>query len=189
MSQSHKNNQNIFRRNIQALSQVDLDLARRLTATHPAAAEVIQTRSGVPSVRLTNAGGKPCTLVSTIDPLAEAESLAESQLGENANACLVYGFALGYHVESVLKRLPRGGRVLVVDPQISIFRLAMETRDLTGLLTNPDVFWSIGEKEYDVGLLSSATGEKRYQDEQHAVTYIIHNTPHTKSISDFYFFV
>ncbi len=150
MSQNHKNNQDIFRRNIQALSQVDLDLARRLTATHPAAAEVIQTRAGVPSVRLTNAGGKPCTLVSTVDPLAEAERLAESQLEENANACLVYGFALGYHVESVLKRLPRGGRVLVVDPQISIFRLAMETRDLTGLLTNPDVFWSIGEKEYDV---------------------------------------
>ncbi len=150
MSDAQTNNPDIYRRNIQALSQVDLELARRVAATHPAAAEVIQTRAGVPSVRLANAGGKPCTLVSTIDPLAEAERLAGNQLGASANACLIYGFALGYHVESVLKRLPPGGRVLIVDPQISIFRLAMETRDLTGLLTNPDVFWSIGEKEYDV---------------------------------------
>jgi hypothetical protein len=150
LSDGQTNNLDIFKRNIQALSRVDLDLARRLAATHPASADIIQTRAGVPSVRLTNAGGRPFTLVSTINPLAEGERIAESQLGADDNACLVYGFALGYHVESILKRLPKGGRVLVVDPQISIFRLAMETRDLTGLFNNPDIFWAIGEKEYDV---------------------------------------
>jgi hypothetical protein len=90
------------------------------------------------------------TLVSTIDPIAEGERIAERQLGSDANACLVYGFALGYHVESVVKRLPRGSRVLVVDPQISIFRLALETRDLTHLFENKDIRWAIGDKEYEV---------------------------------------
>ena len=99
------------------------------------------------------AGPAPSSALSI--PLAEAERLTESQLSEDANACLLYGFALGYHVESVIKRLPRGSRVLVVDPQISIFRLAMEIRDLSALFANPDIFWAIGEAEHDVPELFS----------------------------------
>lgn len=139
-----------FSRNLRALAQVDPDLARRVAATHPAAAEIMDTRAGVPSVRLNNAGGRPYTMVSTVNPLAEAERIVDSQLEEGANACLVYGFALGYHVDNLAGKLPAGSRILVVDPQISIFRLAMEIRDLTPLLTNPDISWAIGEKEYEV---------------------------------------
>ncbi|MBW7995108.1 MAG: motility associated factor glycosyltransferase family protein [Candidatus Glassbacteria bacterium] len=147
---NRQTNLEIFRRNLQTLARVDQDLARRVAATHPAAAEIIATRAGVPSVRLSNAGGRPCTLVSTVNPLAEADRIVESQLEEGANSCLVYGFALGYHVERAIEKLPEGSRMLVVDPQISIFRLAMEVRDLTGLFANPDICWAIGEKEYEV---------------------------------------
>ena len=59
----------IFKRNLQTLAHRYPDLARAMVSTLPADAELIQTRVGVPSIRLKNAGGRPYTLHSTVDPL------------------------------------------------------------------------------------------------------------------------
>ncbi|MBN2290209.1 MAG: motility associated factor glycosyltransferase family protein [Candidatus Glassbacteria bacterium] len=135
----------IFKHNIQALAGVDPHLAERLLRSETAAAEIIGTRAGVPSVRLKNAGGRPFTLHSTVDPLSEAERIVDSQYQAGVNTCLVYGFGLGYHLEVLARRLPPNAWVLVVEPQITIFRLALSVRDLSHLFRNPRIFWAVGE--------------------------------------------
>ena len=70
---------NYFKDNIKALAGINPHLAEQLTRTEAADAEIIQTRAGVPSVRLTNAGGRSFTLHSAVDPLREAERLVASQ--------------------------------------------------------------------------------------------------------------
>jgi len=135
---------------MQALASVNPELANRLNSAALAAADIIQTRAGVPSIRLKNAGGRPFTLHSTVNPLREAERLVESQYKQNSNSCMVYGFGLGYHVDFLLDKLPKNSSILVVEPQISIFKLALTLRDLRHLLSNPNVFWAVGEKESEI---------------------------------------
>ncbi|MFH1069963.1 MAG: 6-hydroxymethylpterin diphosphokinase MptE-like protein, partial [Candidatus Glassbacteria bacterium] len=139
-----------LKRNLGSLARRYPELARLLLSVPPAAADLIQTRAGVPSLRLKNAGGRPYTLHSTVDPLAEAERTVRMQLRPGSNSGLVYGFGLGYHVERLLEELPAGSPVLVIEPQISIFRLALESRDLTHLFENQELFWAVGEKDYEV---------------------------------------
>lgn len=141
---------NYFSLNMQALARFNPDLASRLNSVAPAAADIIQTGAGVPSIRIQNAGGRPFTLHSTVNPLREAERLVESQYKENSNSCMVYGFGLGYHVDFLLEKLPENSSVLIVEPQISIFKLVLALRDLRHLLDNPNVFWAVGEKEHEV---------------------------------------
>ena len=136
--------------NKQAIARFNPDLATRLNSVEPAAAEVIETEVGVLSARLLDAGGRPFTLHSTVNPLREAQRLVESQYKKNCNTCIVYGFGLGYHVDLLLEKLPENSSVLVVEPQISIFKLALVLRDLRHLLENPNIFWAVGEKEHEV---------------------------------------
>ena len=136
--------------NMETLFRVNPDLAERLKNTRPAAVDVIVTGSGVPSVRLRNAGGRPYTLHSTVDPWREAERLVETQFKENSNTCLVYGFGLGYHVDRLMEKMPDGADVLIVEPQISIFLVALSLRDLRHLFNNPGIVWAVGEKVNEV---------------------------------------
>lgn len=139
------NTMTILQANLELLTRVNPELARRVIGTAPAAVEVIPTACGAPSLRLRDAGGRPFTLHSTLDPLREAERLVDSQLRPESNACLVYGFGLGYHVERLAQRLPPEAALLVVEPQIAIFRAVLGVRDLRPLLGNPAIHWAVGE--------------------------------------------
>jgi hypothetical protein len=134
-----------FKNNLQYLARVNPQLAKRIIQTELPATEIIQTAAGVPSVRLSNAGGRPFTLHSTVDPLQEAERLVSTQYKSGNNTCLVYGFGLGYHLDALLEKVPANACVLVVEPQISIFKLALAVRDLRPLLGSARVFWAVGE--------------------------------------------
>jgi len=141
---------NYYQKNIQALAAVNPHLAEQLTQTSTAAAEIIQTRAAVPSVRLSDAGGRSITLHSAVDPLREAQRLVASQYKPGTNTCLVYGFGLGYHLDALIEKLPDNASVLVVEPQVSIFNLALFVRDLSRLFANRNIFWAVGEDIYQV---------------------------------------
>jgi len=141
---------NLLSANIQALAQVNPYLAQRVKAAPIAAADIIPTPAGVISLRLKNASGRPYTLHSTVNPLREARRLVESQFKNSSNAFLVYGFGLGYHVDLLLEKLPPNSRILIVEPQISIFKLVLTLRDYRHLFGNPNIFWAVGEKVEEV---------------------------------------
>ncbi|MEA1997110.1 MAG: 6-hydroxymethylpterin diphosphokinase MptE-like protein, partial [Gemmatimonadota bacterium] len=138
-----------FRKNMDVLQRVNPSLARRMGSVQAASAEIIPTGAGVPSVRLSDAGGRAFTLHSTVNPPGEAGRLVEAQYKEHSNVFLVYGFGLGYHVDNLVERLPGGAAALVVEPQASIFRLALSVRDLTHLLTHEGLFWAVGESVHE----------------------------------------
>lgn len=134
-----------FRKNIEILARINPHLAQRVLHASAAAAEAVPTRSGAFSLRLNDAGGQPYTLHSTVDPLQEAERLVSAHMREGANACLVYGFGLGYHVDVLAGLLGDRGTLLVVEPQLPIFRAAISVRDMSHLFLNSNIFWSVGE--------------------------------------------
>ncbi|MEA2064023.1 MAG: 6-hydroxymethylpterin diphosphokinase MptE-like protein [Gemmatimonadota bacterium] len=168
--------------NITALARANSGLARRLKQTEPADIELIRTAAGVPSVRLKNAGGRSFTLHSTVNPLIEAERLVASQFKEGINACMVYGFGLGYHLDVLVKELPEEATLLVVEPQIAIFRMALKVRDMTHLLNDTRIFWAVGE---DVNEVPAHFGEIFRVTTLEGFTIISHN-PSLRLCGDYF---
>lgn len=93
---------------------------------------------------LTAADGSPTLLVdglslhSRYDPVKEAEAAAEREMDPGATAAIVLGFGLGYLAEAVNRRHPRLP-LLVVEPDADVFRAALSCRDLSALLSSPEV--------------------------------------------------
>ena len=94
--------------------------------------------SGVPTARL---AGK--LIHSRRDPVHEAERLVES-CTDSATVAIFYGLGLGYQVEQFLNRCAEGVAV-VVEPDVSLLRAALETRNLKPLLDNQRVEFLVGQ--------------------------------------------
>lgn len=114
---------NFLEANLMALAKSQPELARELSNTAPHPEAVIETsRRGQPALRV----GK-VRLCSTVDPEREGLSLAQSA-PPGSLACL--GFGLGYHLEPLM-----GRDLLVWEPNPGLLRSALETRDLSALLS------------------------------------------------------
>ncbi len=115
---------NYLETNLSALAQSQPELARELANTAPHPEAIIEaSRRGQPALKVGQA-----RLTSTVDPEREGLSLAQSA-PPGPLACL--GFGLGYHLEPLM-----GRDLLVWEPDARLLRLALETRDLSALLSS-----------------------------------------------------
>ncbi len=125
-------------RNMAALFRSDMDLAQRIDECEPDATVTIAParRGGATASVVSARTGMPVYLHSRIDPESEAERFAESiALGEHF--CFVMGgFGLGYHLRALARRLKGDSFIVVTEPNLALIRAALETVDLTDLLTD-----------------------------------------------------
>ncbi|MEK4177397.1 6-hydroxymethylpterin diphosphokinase MptE-like protein [Aeribacillus sp. FSL K6-1305] len=77
-------------------------------------------------------------LYSQYNPMKDAETFIKSQLDPDANGYCLFGFGLGYHVKVLLENEPNK-RVFVIEPYLTCFKAALETLDLTDILSHPNV--------------------------------------------------
>jgi len=97
------------------------------TASNPDLASTPSKR-GDPTLRIGNV-----QMHSAYNPVAEAERVADKALKNAAsnNVIVVCGLGLGYHVESICRRFQ--GKVVVVEPDPAIVKLALTSRNLTAM--------------------------------------------------------
>ncbi len=102
-------------------------LYRRIdeTSSNPGL-EVAPSKRGDPTLRIGNV-----QVHSAYDPVGEAERLADNALTRAASdsVIVICGLGLGYHAAALCRRFP--GRVLVVEPDLSIVGLALSASDLS----------------------------------------------------------
>jgi len=82
---------------------------------------------------------------SRYDPVREAERLVAREVAQQPSAALFLGLGLGYLPEAFLALHP-GRPLAVVEPELALFAQALACRDLTALLSSPDVSWFLGEE-------------------------------------------
>jgi hypothetical protein len=99
---------------------------------------VVATPSGLPTAVLDGV-----SLHSRYDPGREAAAQVEKEIDPDASAVLVMGFGLGYGAEAVRNRYP-GLPVLVIEPDLEMFRAALSSRSLRALLSDPHVMLNVG---------------------------------------------
>lgn len=98
--------------------------------------EIVSSRNGLPTVRVTKPDGKKIYLHSSVDPAREANKIAEELEVSLGNFVVVYGFGLGYLIEALLNKLDEKIPLLVIEPDTALFCVAMSTRDLRSVTSS-----------------------------------------------------
>lgn len=138
--------------NLAALPEEWRKLAAALkSAGPPAGAELIPTRDGDWTLRLSRPDGTATTLHSRYAPRAEAEKLVgQLREAETSGGFLVLGFGMGYHLQALAEKCGPNAEILVVERFPEVIRAAAERRDLRALFADRRFFWLVGGSQQEV---------------------------------------
>ncbi len=127
-----------FEKNLELLRKVDPGLAQRVSAQPISEnVKVVQSKSGEPVPQL-----NAISLHSIYRPVQEAEKLV-TEFSETPNkTTVVMGLGFGYHILELLKKVK--GKINVVEPLMTLFRVFLSEVDLTPFL--PRVAFHIAEE-------------------------------------------
>ncbi len=104
---------------------------------------VLKASSGQPTLRFEN-----ILLHSSYDPEKEAHRFAE-KLQVGARVCL-YGFGLGYHLDTILDKIGPDGYLLAIELNPDILTAALTLRDQTGIFEDRRFHLIFGSDETEV---------------------------------------
>ncbi|HOX04840.1 MAG TPA: DUF115 domain-containing protein [Planctomycetota bacterium] len=131
--------------NLAALRTGHPSLARAVElAAEPSGAEAIPTRDGDWTARIPLAGGAAATLHSRFDPRGEALRFVGDADPGAVQGFLVLGFGLGYHLQALAGRANHESRIVVLERDPGLLRLAASRRDLRGLFADRRISWLVG---------------------------------------------
>lgn len=105
----------------------------------------IQGEKGLYTLRVKDFGEKEILLHSLDDPVKEARDLIASYSLKEGDLPIVFGFGLAYHVMEVISALGLRTRIIVVDPNPHIFKMALRMKNLVALLSSPNIELIIGK--------------------------------------------
>ena len=132
----------IFIANIRALAMRDPHLAKDVGVGAKESGEwsfaVEDSRTGDPTV-IASCDNKSHSVHSRFDPVNEATDLVTAAKVKARRNTILFGLGLGYTLEAALEELPEYGQVLVIEPDLAMLRLALETRDLSQVIADPRV--------------------------------------------------
>ena len=132
-----------------------------LKSHHPKAYEIIKntdpsleyevsiSQSGLPNLSYVGIKGKKKYLLSKYDPAQEAKRFIKSLDISDATNFIVLGIGLGYHIKELIKTTSEHSRILVIENDRSLTRLAFETNDLKQILTHPGLTLIFSNKQED----------------------------------------
>lgn len=95
---------------------------------------VLKAKSGSLTLKLIRDGEKELFLHSAYHPEREAERFIQGQEFVQVDNILLIGFGLGYHVDKIVSNLRQGQRLKIVIINPDIFKMALKTKDLEGIL-------------------------------------------------------
>ena len=115
---------NFFKKNIKSL--------KACTSNHESLPEKISEKISVLSTSCLTLRYENILLHSSYDPEKEALRFAD-KINPGARVCL-YGFGLGYHLNTILKKIGPDGCLLAIELNLEILAAALQLRDLTEIL-------------------------------------------------------
>nr|WP_255710863.1 6-hydroxymethylpterin diphosphokinase MptE-like protein [Pelosinus baikalensis] len=102
--------------------------------------EIMNSRVGLPTVRVKSSNDKWVFLHSSVDPVKEAQKIAATVSGDPGKVIVIYGFALGYLVEALLETVDERNPLFIIEPDCDLFCAAMAARDLRHLISSERVY-------------------------------------------------
>ena len=122
-----------LKENCDALKKIDPELAGIIEKTSiPQEFEITEARTGAPALKI-----EGVSIHSAYDPKMEAERQADKLDLAPGETCLVKGFGLGYLPEALVNK---GYNVIAAEADPAVLRIAMESRDFTGIIGKLSIF-------------------------------------------------
>jgi hypothetical protein len=129
---------NIFSKNLFFLKSLHPKAYEIISNTHTSLEyEVSLSKCGLPTLSYQSIKGNKKYLLSKYDPEQEARRFIKSLDTSDATNFIVIGIGLGYHIIELIKTTSKHSRILVIENDKSLSRLAFETNDLKQILTHP----------------------------------------------------
>ncbi|MEK6590726.1 MAG: 6-hydroxymethylpterin diphosphokinase MptE-like protein [Nitrospinota bacterium] len=151
-----------FYKNLSAVKKRGMDIERFISphlspqGVMTGKTEVFTTRTGHISARCNG-----ILLHSSYDPIRDGNRFAETSEIKSGDTVLLYGFGLGYHVDSILKAVGENGNLLVLELNREILSLAFVSRDISDILSQSNLWIITGSNELEV-----STAFSRYASEK-----------------------
>jgi hypothetical protein len=123
------------------------ELAGRLSLAPEGGARA--SSGGTPVLEAHGAQGWVC-LHSRYDPQGEARRMLEGTELSDSRFVVMLGLGAGYGLEEALRRIPRDGQVVAIEPEPGIFRKALQLRDFSAALLDSRVLLFVGEKPSEI---------------------------------------
>ncbi|MGE5418061.1 MAG: motility associated factor glycosyltransferase family protein [Acidobacteriota bacterium] len=102
-------------------------------------------KKNLPTIQ-TIVDGYPAYLHSVYDPIKEAET-AVNNMNEKSLVNIIYGTGMGYHILAVLNS-QHGKKInIIIEPNIDLLRIFMQTNVATQVLSRPNFYLAVGTLE------------------------------------------
>ncbi|MCD6472289.1 motility associated factor glycosyltransferase family protein [Candidatus Aerophobetes bacterium] len=131
---------NFYTKNIAILKQKDPYLAEKIKEIKPlSSVEIIQTKIGLPTLKVRRNGNEGILLHSAYDPFKEARNLLSAYNLKKTRFLIVLGFGMGYHIREVLKSYSKIKLILIIEPNIALFKKILSLIDLSDIFLSPKI--------------------------------------------------
>jgi len=123
--------------------------------------EVIESKTGCPVPAVLTGEGKKLFVHSRIDPVREAERAVSESSFEDKDLIIVFGIGFAYHLEILLEKCGEDTRVIIIEKEKLLLLKAIESRDLTRLLSDKRISILIDPHEESItGILKGKTSRR-----------------------------
>ena len=124
--------------NMEGLKKVNLALAGELEKQDISSEYIVEpTSSGLLTLQVTDGTGT-YYFHSNNNPALEGNIFAEQYYSLDCSHYVVFGLGLGYHIKALLN-MDDGLYIDIVEPDLSIIKVAVTMTDMTWLYTNPRI--------------------------------------------------
>jgi len=135
-----------FEKNLEALTKRYPHLAEKMKGTPlPAKIFVEQSGDGLPILRIMKDEGQEILLYDRSNAGQKIKNELKELTFKAEDATLFLGFGLGYHIEEIVRLMEVDHQVIVVEPCMELFRLALGCRDLREIFTNGRIHLIVGK--------------------------------------------
>jgi hypothetical protein len=135
-----------FEKNLEILVKRYPSLAEKMQNIHlPDDVFVEKSVDDLPLLRIVTGEKQEVSLYSRLNPKQKIKKDLKAFTFKAEDATLFLGFGLGYHIEEIVRLMEVDHQVIVVEPSMGIFRLALVCRDLREIFTNDRIHFIVGK--------------------------------------------
>ncbi len=136
--------------NMAILKKTHPDLFRMLDDYVPKPiGSIIETKT-MPSIELHMPGGSSLLAYNLEDPWKDVEAYLDIVSdGDSERTCVFIGMGLGYGPLLILEKRQNIPHIVILEPSIDLFYIAMQTVDLSSMILSPKVTFFVGTPDWD----------------------------------------
>jgi hypothetical protein len=128
----------IYKKNTSLIEKRFPNLHKKLEASKVSGHfQVSSSKSGTPTLSFTTGNNPPKYLHSAYRPENEAKKYIDGLPVNNFLSYIVVGFGLGYNLLQLSKRVSKNSKIILIENNLEIFKLALESLDLSEPLQHP----------------------------------------------------